>query len=347
MNETTELLREVFQTKNKITFPISGTGSAGMETVMVNLIEPGDNVIVCINGVFGQRMRDIAERCGAQVYTVEAPFGKPIDPEDVKQAAKEAGKIKLISVVHAETSTGVLQPLPEMSEIAKKYDALFVVDAVTSLGGIDLRIDEWGIDACYSGTQKALSCPPGLSPVTLSSKAMETIAKRKTKVRSWYLDLSMIQAYWGEERLYHHTAPINMIYGLREALQIVLEEGLEERFNRHKQNSEAFIRGIEAMGLSMVPPEGYRLPTLNAVRIPEGVEDMGVRNHLLNKYGIEVGGGLGDLKGKVWRVGFMGEASRRNNVLLLLVALADSMEQQGYKVNVGDSIQAALDVYNS
>ena len=329
MNETMDLLRKVFQTKNKLTLPMSGTGSAGMEAVMVNLIEPGDRAIVCVNGVFGQRMRDIAERCGAHVYSVEVPFGQPIDPDHVKEVAEKAGKIKLISVVHAETSTGVLQPLPELSEIAKQYDALFVVDAVTSLAGIDLKVDDWGIDACYSGTQKALSCPPGLSPVTFSSRAAEAIAKRKSKVRSWYLDLSMIGDYWGKERVYHHTAPINMIYGLREALQIVLEEGLEERFARHKLNSEAFIRGIEAMGLNMIAPEGYRTPTLNAVRIPEGVEDIGVRNYLLDKYGIEIGGGLGDFKGKAWRVGLMGESSRKNNVILLLAALADSMEQQG------------------
>jgi alanine-glyoxylate transaminase/serine-glyoxylate transaminase/serine-pyruvate transaminase len=346
MNDTMELLRKVFQTKNKLTLPMSGTGSAGMETVLVNLIEPGDKVVICVKGVFGQRMRDIAGRCGAQVYSVEAPFGKPIDPEEIKAAAKKAGNVKLISVVHAETSTGVLQPLCEISDIAKQCGALFVVDAVTSLGGVDLRIDEWGIDACYSGTQKALSCPPGLSPVTFNERAAEVIAKRKTKVNSWYLDLSMIQSYWGKERVYHHTAPINMIYGLREALQIVLEEGLEKRFERHRQNSEAFIKGIEAMGLSMIAPEGYRLPTLNAVRIPDGVEDASVRRHLLKEYGIEIGGGLGDFKGKAWRIGLMGESSRKNNVLLLLAALADGMGQQGYKADVGAAIQAALDVYN-
>lgn len=347
MNDTMELLRKVFQTKNRLTMPMSGTGSAGMETVLVNLIEPEDKVIICVNGVFGQRMRDIAGRCGAGVYSVEAPFGKPIDPADVRKAAEKAGSVKLISVVHAETSTGVLQPLAEISKIAKQHNALFVVDAVTSLGGVDLKIDEWGIDACYSGTQKALSCPPGLSPVTLNDRAAEAIVNRKTKVQSWYLDLSMIQSYWGKERVYHHTAPINMIYGLREALQIVLEEGLEERFARHRQNSEAFIKGVEAMGLSMVAPEGYRLPTLNAVRIPEGVEDAGVRKHLLEKYGIEIGGGLGDFKGKAWRVGLMGESSKRNNVLLLLAALADGMGQQGHKLDIGSAIQAALDVYSS
>ena len=312
---------------------------------MVNLIEPGDNVITCVNGVFGQRMREIASRCGANVYSVEAPFGKPIDPADIEKKAKEVGQVKLISVVHAETSTGILQPLPEISKIAKEHDALFVVDAVTSLGGVQLKVDEWEIDACYSGTQKALSCPPGLSPVTISPRAAKAIGARKTKVQSWYLDLSMLQNYWGKERVYHHTAPINMIYGLREALQIVLEEGLEQRFFRHQQNSNAFIRGIEAMGLSMVAPSGFRLPTLNAVMIPQGVNDLDARNYLLDKYGIEIGGGLGDFKGKAWRIGFMGESSKRNNVILLLAALGDAMDAQGHKADVGAAIEAALKVY--
>jgi alanine-glyoxylate transaminase/serine-glyoxylate transaminase/serine-pyruvate transaminase len=347
MNDTMELLRKVFQTKNRLTLPMSGTGSAGMETVLVNLIEPGDKVVTCVKGVFGQRMREIAGRCGAEVINVEAPFGKPIDPGQVKESLEKAGGAKLVSVVHAETSTGVLQPLTEISQIAKQYGALFVVDAVTSLGGVELKVDEWGIDACYSGTQKALSCPPGLSPVTFNERATDVIKNRKTKVQSWYLDLSMIQGYWGKERVYHHTAPINMIYGLREALQMVMEEGLEQRFARHIQNSTAFMKGVEAMGLSMIAPEGYRLPTLNAVRIPQGVEDAGVRKHLLGKYGIEIGGGLGEFKGKAWRVGLMGESSRRNNVLLLLAALADGMGQQGHRVDVGAAIQAALEVYNS
>jgi alanine-glyoxylate transaminase/serine-glyoxylate transaminase/serine-pyruvate transaminase len=346
MNETMELLRYVFQTKNQLTLPMSGTGSAGMETVMVNLIEPGDKVVICVKGVFGQRLRDIAGRCGAEVISVEAPWGRPIEPQQVKDALEKAGGAKLVAIVHAETSTGVQQPLEEISKIAKDYGALFVVDAVTSLGGVELKVDEWGIDACYSGTQKALSCPPGLSPVTLGEKAREVLANRKTKVQSWYLDLTMIQNYWGKERFYHHTAPINMIYGLREALMIVKEEGLEARFERHKLNSKAFIKGVEAMGLEMVAPEGYRLPTLNAVKIPEGIEDLKARKFLLEKYGIEIGGGLGDFKGKAWRVGLMGESSKRNNVILLLAALADAMSQQGYKADVGAAIQAALDVYN-
>jgi len=346
MNETMELIRYVFQTDNQLTLPISGTGSAGMETVMVNLIEPGDKVVVCVKGVFGQRLRDIAGRCGARVISVEAPWGKPIEPQQVRDALESVGGAKLVAIVHAETSTGVLQPLEEISKIAKEYGALLVVDAVTSLGGVELKVDEWGIDACYSGSQKALSCPPGLSPVTFNDKAREVINNRKTKVQSWYLDLTMIQNYWGKGRFYHHTAPINMIYGLREALMIVKEEDLKVRFARHKLNSNALVSGVEAMGLEMVAPEGYRLPTLNAIKAPAGIEEVKVRKFLLEKYGIEIGGGLGDFKGKAWRVGLMGESSRRNYVILLLAAMADALSQQGYKADVGLAMEAAFQVYN-
>ena len=345
-NETMEMLRYVFQTENKLTLPMSGTGSAGMETVMVNLLELGDEAIVCVNGVFGQRLRDIAKRCGAKVISVEAPWGEAIEADKVREAFKKSHKVKLVAIVHAETSTGVKQPLEEISKIAKENDALLVVDAVTSLGGTELKVDEWGIDACYSGTQKALSCPPGLSPVTLGKKAIEVLKNRKTKVNSWYLDLTMIQNYWGEKRTYHHTAPISMIYGLREALMMVCEEGLKERFDRHQLNSDAFVAGVEAMGLKMIVKNNeHRLPTLNAVGIPEGVQDATVRNYLLDKYGIEIGGGLGDFKGKAWRVGLMGESSKRNNVILLLGALGDALMSQGHKVDVGAGITAALEVY--
>ncbi|MBZ2174141.1 alanine--glyoxylate aminotransferase family protein [Schnuerera sp. xch1] len=347
-NETMKLLRYTFQTENQLTLPMSGTGSAGMETVMVNLLEEGDRAIICVNGVFGERMRDVASRCGAEVISVEAPWGKVIDPEDVRRAFKEApGKVKLVGIVHAETSTGVKQPIEEISQIVKEHDALMVVDAVTSLGGVDLKIDEWGIDACYSGSQKALSCPPGLSPLTMGVKALEVIDNRKTKVQSWYLDLSMIKNYWSKERVYHHTAPINMIYALREALLMVYEEGLDERFRRHQLNSNAFVAGIEAMGMKMaVEEKEYRLPTLNAVKIPDEIDDYQVRSYLLDKYGIEIGGGLGDFKGKVWRVGLMGESSKRNNVILLLNALGDALMQQGYKVDFRLAIEAILDIYD-
>lgn len=346
MNETMDLIRFVYQTNNELAMPMSGTGSAGMETVMVNLIEPGDKAVICVKGVFGQRMRDVAGRCGAEVISVEAPWGTAIDPEQVRDALKKSGGAKLVGIVHAETSTGVLQPLEEISRITKEYGALLVVDAVTSLGGVEIKIDEWGIDACYSGTQKAISCPPGLSPVTFNEQARTVFLNRKNKCQSWYLDLNMIKNYWGQERVYHHTAPINMIYGLREALLIIKEEGLAHRFARHKLNSLAFIKGIEAMDLSMVVAEGYRLPTLNTVRIPEGVDDGKARKFLLEKYGIEIGGGLGDFKGKAWRVGLMGESSRRNSVILLLAALADAARQQGYKLDAGAGLEAALEVYN-
>lgn len=347
MNETMELTRFVFQTKNQLTLPMSGTGSAGMETVMVNLLEPGDKAVVCVAGVFGRRLGDIAGRCGAEVINVEAPFGSAIEPEQVKQALEKAGKAKLVAIVHAETSTGVLQPLKTIAKLAKEYGALMVVDAVTSLGGVELKVDEWGIDACYSGTQKAISCPPGLSPITFNDQACEIISQRKTKVQSWYLDLTMIKNYWGQQRVYHHTAPINMIYGLREALMIIREEGLEARFARHIQNQQAFIRGVEALRMSMVVKKGYRLPTLNTVWIPEGVDDAKARRFLLEQYGIEIGGGLGDFKGKAWRVGLMGESSKKRYVLLLLTALSDAMAQQGYASDIGAALEAALDLYNA
>jgi alanine-glyoxylate transaminase/serine-glyoxylate transaminase/serine-pyruvate transaminase len=346
MNETMELLRYVFQTKNQLTIPMSGTGSAGMETVMVNLLEPGDKAVICVKGVFGQRMRDIASRCGAEVIIVEAPWGEPIEPQQVKKALEKASGAKLVGIVHAETSTGVLQPLESIAKISKDYDALLVVDAVTSLGGVEVKIDDWGIDACYSGTQKALSCPPGLSPVTFGEKAVNVLKTRKSKVQSWYLDLTMIQNYWGKERFYHHTAPINMIYALREALRIIREEGLENRILRHKTNAKALIAGLEAGGLEMIVKKQYRLPTLTTVRIPENVDDVQVRSYLLKKYGIEIGGGLGDFKGKAWRIGLMGEGSKINNVLMLLCALGDALKHQGFNMDMESAVNETLSIIN-
>lgn len=345
MNDTMELLREVFQTKNTLTIPMSGTGSAGMETALVNLLEPGDRAVICINGLFGQRMADIAERCGAQVLTVEGEWGRIIEPESVKDALKGSGA-KLVAIVHAETSTGVKQPIEEISRIAKEYGALLVVDTVTSLGGVEVKVDEWGIDACYSGTQKCLSCPPGLSPVTFSDRAMEVLRTRKTKVQSWYLDLTMIQNYWGKERFYHHTAPISMTYALRESLRIIHEEGLTNRFKRHITNSNALVAGIEAMGLEMFAQEGYRLPSLNAVKVPEGVDDVKVRKYLLERFNIEIGGGLGDLKGKIWRIGLMGHSSTKNNVFLVLSALESALKAQGLSISPGAGVAAANEVFS-
>jgi len=345
MDETQHLLRFLFQTENALTIPVSGTGSAGMETCFVNLVEPGDEVVVCVNGVFGTRMCDIATRIGGTLIRVDAEWGQTIDPEAVRQAV-DGKSPKLLAVVHAETSTGVCQPLEELSKIAKAHGALFLVDMVTSLGGMDVAIDEMGIDAAYSGTQKCLSCPPGLSPVSFSASAMEALKRRKSPVVSWYLDMSMVKNYWAAERKYHHTAPINMIYGLREALRIIAEEGLEERFARHRLHHHALVAGIEAMGLSMLVSEGERLPMLNAIRTPEGTDDARVRKTLLTDYGIEIGGGLGSLAGKIWRVGLMGYSSNKQNVFLFLSALETILKGQGVKVGTG-ALDAAEAIYRN
>jgi len=319
MNEVQAMLRAVMRTENRLTLPISATGSAGMETCLVNLIEPGDRCVVGVNGVFGQRMSDIVQRAGGELVRVEAPWGRPLDSADIEAAVK-AGPTKLVAVVHAETSTGVLQPLEEVSRIAREHGALFVVDAVTSLGGHAVLVDEWGIDACYSGTQKCLSVPPGLAPVSFSDRAVEALRARKTKVQSWYLDLNMICSYWGEDRVYHHTAPINMIYALHEGLRLILGEGLEARWERHRRNHELLKSGLAELGMELLPKAEDSLWTLNAVRLPEGVDDLPARKALLVRFGLEVGGGLGDLKGKIWRVGLMGHNSTERNVTLFLSA---------------------------
>lgn len=321
MNEVQDMLREVMQTDNELTLPISATGSAGMETCLVNLIEPGDRCVIGVNGVFGTRMADIVERAGGECVRVGAPWGEPIDPEDVASAL-EGPQAKLVAVVHAETSTGVLQPLEEISRLTHEHGALFVVDTVTSLGGHPVLVDEWGIDACYSGTQKCLSVPPGLSPISFSDRAVNVVTSRATKVQSWYLDLNMICSYWGEDRTYHHTAPVNMIFALHEGLRLILEEGLEARWQRHQRNHELLVAGLADMGLSIYPKAEHSLWTLNAVAVPEGVDELAVRKKLLSTYGIEIGGGLGDLKGKVWRVGLMGYSSSQRNVALFLAALS-------------------------
>ncbi len=343
MDETQRLLRFLFQTENALTIPVSGTGSSGMETCFVNLVEPGDEVVVCVNGVFGTRMSDIVNRIGGHLNRIDGQWGRAIDPDAVEKAVK-GKRPKVLAVVHAETSTGVCQPLEDLARIAHEAGALFLVDMVTSLGGMEVSLDKTGVDAAYSGTQKCISCPPGLSPISFSPKAMEVLEKRKTPVVSWYLDMTMVQSYWGAERKYHHTAPINMIYGLREALRIIAEEGLEARFARHQKNHRALVAGVEAMGLSMLVPEKERLPMLNAVRIPDGADDLKVRKALLSQFGIEIGGGLGDFAGKIWRVGLMGHASRPGNVVLFLSALETVLKGQGVKVNPG-ALEAASGVY--
>jgi alanine-glyoxylate transaminase/serine-glyoxylate transaminase/serine-pyruvate transaminase len=325
MDEVMEMTRQLFQTKNQVTSVISATGSAGMETCFVNLLEPGDTVLVCVNGVFGNRMCDIVERCGARLVRVDAPWGKPVEPAQVK-AALENCKPKLVAIVHAETSTGVLQPLEEISRMVHEAGALFLVDAVTSLAGNQVKVDEWCIDAIYSGTQKCISAPPGLSPVSFGTKSVEVMDSRKTKVQSWYLDMSMIRKYWsGAKRAYHHTGPISMIYAIHEALRIVLEEGLETRIERHIRNHEKLRDGLEAMGFEFVVAPGFRLPNLNAVKIPAGFDDAEIRNRLLNEYNIEIGAGLGDFAGKVWRIGLMGESCTQNHINMLLSALKQIM----------------------
>lgn len=321
MDQSMAMLREVFQTKNRLALPMSGTGSAGMETCFVNLVEPGDGVLIGVNGVFGTRMVDVAQRCGAQVDTVEAAWGAALDAQQFKTALAKK-KYKLAAIVHAETSTGVLQPLDDIAKLVRESGALLLVDAVTSLGGAPVRVDELGIDACYSGTQKCLGCPPGLSPVTFSERAVEVVRQRKTKVQSWYLDLSMIEKYWGSERVYHHTAPISMNYALHEALRIVLEEGLENSWQRHRQVHETFVREMHKLEIEPAIDEpAIRAPMINTIKIPDGVDDAKVRQRLYEEFNIEIGAGLGPFKGKIWRVGLMGHGARAENVEVLAKAL--------------------------
>ena len=346
MNETKVMLKEIFQTENEFTIALSGTGSAGMEACLVNILEPGDKAIVCVNGLFSERMVEIVKRCQAEPIIVESEWGTIVEPEQVERTVKKAGKVKLIAVVHAETSTGACQPLEELGALAKKTNTLFVVDTVTSLGGIPVKVDKWQIDVTYSGTQKCLSCPPGLSPVSFSENAFSVINHRQHKIQSWYLDVKLLRDYWGKERFYHHTAPISMVYALREALRLVLQEGLENRFARHKFHSNALVAGLEAMGLKMVVSADYRLPELNAVYIPKEINDLTVRRALLNEYGIEIGGGLGKFKGKVWRIGLMGYTSKKENVMLFLSALEDILTYLGYKTNERGII-AAADIYRN
>lgn len=344
MDELQAMLRLVFRTQNKLTLAVSGTGSAGMETVVVNLIEPGDKMIVCVNGVFGGRMADVAARAGAEVTKLERPYGEIFDPAEIEAALKQV-RPKVLGIVNAETSTGAHQPVDAIAKLCHDHGALIAVDCVTSLGGAPVEVDAWGLDAVYSGTQKCLNCPPGLAPVTFNDRAVAVIDQRKKKVQSWYLDMQMVKDYWGSNRAYHHTAPINMNYGLHEALRIVLEEGLEPRFARHKKNHLALKAGLEAMGLSYAVPAAHSLPMLNAVTIPAGVDDAAVRKQLLNEFGIEIGGGLGSMKGKVWRVGLMGYGSSQSNVLLFLAGLEKCLLDQSCKVGPGSGVGAAIAAY--
>lgn len=344
MDRMQQMLRELFRTQNRMTFAVSATGSAGMEATVVNLIEPGDSILVCINGVFGGRMADVAERAGATVHRIERPWGEVFTPEEIKAAIARCNP-KVVGIVMAETSTGAAQPIQELSDLVHDAGALFLVDAVTSLGGMPIEVDGWQIDAIYSGSQKCLSCPPGLSPVSFSTRALDVIMKRKRKVQSWYLDVSMLASYWGMERVYHHTAPINMSYALFEALQLIHEEGMENCFARHRLNHRALKAGLTALGIEYAAQEGHQLPMLNAVRIPAGIDDMRVRGDLLNRFGIEIGGGLGAFKGKVWRIGLMGYGARSANVVYVLASLEQLLAEQGYRFQHGASLAAAEEVY--
>jgi alanine-glyoxylate transaminase/serine-glyoxylate transaminase/serine-pyruvate transaminase len=344
MDETQKMLRAVFQTTNELTLAVSGTGSAGMETCVVNLIEPGDRMLVCVNGVFGGRMADVAERAGAQVTRLERPFGEVFSKAEIAEAVERV-RPKVVGIVNAETSTGAQQGLEGLASIVHARQGLLLVDCVTSLGGLPVKVDEYELDAVYSGTQKCLSCPPGLSPVTFSPRAIAALEKRTSKVASWYLDLTMVRSYWGQDRAYHHTAPINMNYGLHEALRIVLEEGLPARFARHLRNHRALKAGLKALGVNYSVAEPNQLPMLNAVLIPSGVDDLAVRKQLLSEFGIEIGGGLGPLKGKTWRIGLMGETSTPSNVLLFLAALDRCLATAGHKVVAGAGVAAANAAY--
>ncbi len=340
MEEIKTMLRSVFLTGNEMTFPVSGTGSAGMEFCLVNLVEPGDQVIVGVNGVFGTRLVDVAERCGARVTKVEALWGRILQPEQIADALKKVSRPKLVAMVHAETSTGALTPVEEISRLTHSAGALMVLDTVTSLAGCPVRVDDWQVDAIYSGTQKCLSCPPGLAPVSLSPRAIEVASKRQNKVQSWYLDVNLLASYWGQDRVYHHTAPISMNYALHEALRLVLDEGLENRWRRHEQNHLALNAGLNAMGLQIASQEGHQLWQLNAVAVPAGVDEAAVRKRLLTDFNIEVGAGLGPLKGKIWRVGLMGETSSKANVKAFLSALGQILNDSGRKTDADAALAA-------
>ena len=341
MDEVSALLRRVFQTEESLTLALSGTGSAGMEAGLTSLLEPEETVVMCVYGFFCERMVDMAGRVGANVVPLRAEWGRPFPPEMLEEELKKHTNVKMVTAIHAETSTGIKQPLEDLSRLTKDHDALFMVDAVTSLGGNEVAVDRWGIDYCYSASQKCLACPPGLSPVALSPRAHEAVKNRKQKPTSWYLDLALIANYWGFDHVYHHTAPVSMILGLREGLKIALEEGLEARFARHHRNATALWAGLEALGLELVAPEPHRLDQITPVWIPEGIDDNEVRRILLREHYIEIGRGLGEFAGKVWRIGLMGDSSRAELVLRLLSALEEILPRLGYEVPVGAGVGAA------
>ncbi|MGA6828295.1 pyridoxal-phosphate-dependent aminotransferase family protein [Nitrospira sp. NS4] len=347
MNDIQARLRHLFSTSNRFTIALSGTGSAGMEAAIVNVVEPGDVVIVGVNGVFGTRLATVIERCGGKAVRVEAPWGQIIPPDMIEAALRRTGPIKAVALVHAETSTGAWQPIEAVGRLCRDHDTLLIVDAVTSLGGVPVEVDQWGIDICYSGTQKCLSCPPGLAPLTVSARAMDMISRRRTPCQSWYLDLSLIADYWAEgTRAYHHTAPVSMLYALHEALCLIEEEGLPARFARHRLHSAALVAGLTELGLTPLPPDEHRLPMLTCVTVPSHIDEAAVRQQLLQTFGIEIGGGLGPLKGTVWRVGLMGESCTEANVLTFLNAVEELFIRSGRLSAPGHALQAATRVYS-
>ncbi|WP_414727840.1 pyridoxal-phosphate-dependent aminotransferase family protein [Zhongshania aliphaticivorans] len=343
MDETKELLKYAFQTKNELTLPISAPGSAGMEACFVNLLEPGDKALVCVNGVFGNRMIENVTRCGATAIRLDFAWGTAVEPAAVEAALKEHGDIKVLAFVHAETSTGALSDAEALCGLAKQHGCLSIVDAVTSMGGVPLLVDKWQADAVYSGSQKCLSCTPGLSPVTFSPAAVAAIKARKHPVQSWFLDMNLILGYWGEggKRAYHHTAPVNALYGLHESLVMLQEEGLENAWQRHATMHSALAAGLECLGVEFVVAAEQRLPQLNSVYIPQGVDDAATRQYLLANHSLEIGAGLGDLAGKVWRIGLMGYSAKPENIRLLLSALAAAMLAQGYECDASAALAAA------
>jgi alanine-glyoxylate transaminase/serine-glyoxylate transaminase/serine-pyruvate transaminase len=347
MDEVKSLLQDAFLTKNKLTMPVSAPGSAGMETCFTNIVERGETVIVCQNGVFGMRMVENVERCGATAIIVEDDWGKPVDPNKLEETLKAHPEASTVAFVHAETSTGAISDAKTLVQIAHNHDCLTIVDAVTSLAGSELQVDEWNIDAIYSGSQKCLSCTPGISPVSFSEAAINKIQNRKTKVQSWFMDLNLVMGYWGEgtQRSYHHTAPINALYAFHESLVVLHEEGLENSWARHDTNHQALKAGIEAMGLGFFVDEAYRLPQLNAVTLPEGVDEAAVRKQLLERYNLEIGAGLGSMAGKIWRIGLMGYASSQQNVLTCLGALDAVLTSMNAKIDSGKAVTAALKAF--
>ena len=343
MDDIVEMLRIVFGTSHGFTLPISATGSAGMEAALCNTVEPGETVVIAINGYFGMRMADVAERARADVHTVDYPWGQPVGPDlsALEDELKKHKKVKAVGVVHGETSTGVLSPLEGLVDLAHRYDALLIADAVTTFGGVEVAVDQWDVDVSYSASQKCLGAPPGLAPISLGPRAIEVLKGRKTKVQSFYLNLVTLESYWSEERVYHHTAPVSLFYALREALRMAMEEGIEARIHRHATNAAALRAGLEALGLKLFANPDYRLNPLTTVGVPEGVDEAVVRRRLLEGYGIEIGKGLGEVAGKVWRIGLMGESSRAHNVLTFLSALERILPEEGYEVAIGAGVSGA------